>query len=136
VEPSSLSGDRVATLQDNYDAWNRRNLEAVFETLDPDVDFYPSPRLPDLEGHYHGHAGARELFAAFTDSFERYRWEPIRFVENDDQLGVLGRFHAIGRGSGVEVDGEFAHLWSFKGEAVIRWDGDTEKNLAVMTGWD
>jgi hypothetical protein len=70
------------------------------------------------------------------DSFERYRWEPTRFMEKDDQLAVLGRFHALGRGSGVEVEREFAHLWTFRGEKVIRFDGDTEKNLTVMTGWD
>jgi ketosteroid isomerase-like protein len=132
----SQSEDRVAILRGGYFAWNSGDLEAALKTLHPEVDWYPSPRILDVKSHYHGHAGVREAWTAFTDSFEWYRWEPKQFIQRGDRLAVLGRFRACGRGSGVEVEGDFAHLWLFRSEKVVRWDGDTEKNMEVVSGWD
>ena len=48
--------------------------------------------------------------------------EADEFIESGDRILVLIRWRGRGKGSGAEVDGEGAHLWTFRDDHVARWD--------------
>jgi ketosteroid isomerase-like protein len=50
-----------------YEAWNRRDFDAAFRFLDPDVEVSPPPDLPEA-GTYRGRAQIRRLWEAFGEA--------------------------------------------------------------------
>ena len=55
------------------------------------------------------------------ESFEDLRYEPQEFIEApDDQVVVFIRALGRGRGSGIEVDNQIAHVWSYRSNKVVR----------------
>ena len=47
--------------------------------------------------------------------------EPEQFIESPDgDVVVLLRARGRGRGSGVEVDNRIAHVWSYRGNTIVR----------------
>jgi ketosteroid isomerase-like protein len=89
------------------DTFNRRDLDALCEHLDPDIEWIPI--MAALEGRvYRGHDGVRqwvEDLAADWDYFETFQDD---FRQMGDRLLVFGRWRARARTSGVELDGEQA----------------------------
>jgi ketosteroid isomerase-like protein len=51
--------------------------------------------------------------------------------EYGDQVLVLTRVHAKGRGSGVELDQSLAHLFEFRGELVCRAETFLDRDRAI-----
>jgi SnoaL-like domain len=62
-----MSQENVDQFMRGLEASNRRDIEALLDTLDPEVEW--SPAFPVLLGGeskvYRGHDGVREMFRAF-----------------------------------------------------------------------
>lgn len=110
-----------------YNAWNRQDLDAVLECLDPDVvcDF---PEGGLTTGTHRGHAGVRMLMENYFDAFETFRLEPQRLVESGDRIVALNRTSGRGRGSGAEVELHPGHVWTLREGKGVR--------LQIFTDWD
>ena len=89
-----------------------------------------SDELPgDLSGRGHALKRAEEVL---LDAFDEWRneVESIRAVGSDRVLVFL-RFVATGKGGGVEVVADMAHLATIRGRKIVRWEmyGDRKKAL-------
>jgi uncharacterized protein len=103
-----------------YEAFNRGDLDAVLELMDPEVELRVLDDSPMAEA-FHGHEGFRALVAENNDMFETYRNTPEEIVEPaDDAIVVVVRSAARGRLSGAEVSGQIAHLWTIRDQKVTR----------------
>jgi ketosteroid isomerase-like protein len=99
--------------------------------IDPGIEMVESEELPgDLSGR--GHANLRRAEEVLLDAFDEWRneVESVREV-GSDQVLVFLRFVAIGKGSGVEVVANMAHLATIRDRKIVRWEmyGDREKAL-------
>jgi ketosteroid isomerase-like protein len=47
----------------SYKAWRDGDLDALLETLDPNVELVTSGSFPDLDPAYRGHDGIRNFWA-------------------------------------------------------------------------
>ena len=56
------------------------------------------------------------------DSWEFWRAEPLETKAVGDQVAVLVRFRARGRGSGAEVEGHESALFTFRDGKVVRYE--------------
>ena len=58
-----MSQENVERVLRGYDDWNRRDLDAMIERVDPEIEWTMTgtTRFPDTEGTYHGHDGVREF---------------------------------------------------------------------------
>jgi ketosteroid isomerase-like protein len=60
----------------------------------------------------------------------RIEGESFRAVE-DDRVLVFVRTHGVGGGSGLEVEGRFAHLLLLRGSRVVRVEVYTDRDKAL-----
>jgi ketosteroid isomerase-like protein len=90
-----MSEENVTAAYRVYDAFNRRDLDAVLELADDEVEV--ETRLVAMEGGYHGHDGVRRWWRDFLDVFPDYI---VEVVEVQD-LGDVTLGHLRGRGHGT-----------------------------------
>jgi ketosteroid isomerase-like protein len=68
------------------------------------------------------------------EAFDALRFDPEEFIEAGDQIVVSLQQHARGKGSGAEVAGPVAHVWTMKDGAAVglRIFSDKEKALEAV----
>jgi ketosteroid isomerase-like protein len=115
-----MSDDDVELVRSGLEAFNRRDLPRVFETLDPDVELVPVRAV--LEGNsYRGHGGFERFVADMDEDWDNFRPEPeeVRDLGGGSVL-VVGRFSARGKASGVEVSTPAVWLCDVRDGKVAR----------------
>jgi ketosteroid isomerase-like protein len=85
------------------DAWNRNDLDAWLELLDPDIEFQPERLFLDLDPVYRGHEGMARFWRTFHEPWRELRMEIEYIEERGDWVVVAWRFRATGR-DGMRVD--------------------------------
>jgi ketosteroid isomerase-like protein len=85
-------------------AFNAGETERVLELMAPDVELVPVRAV--LEGSsYRGHEGFRKFVADMMEDWQDYHPTSERFRDlGDGRVLSVGRFHARGRASGMEVE--------------------------------
>jgi ketosteroid isomerase-like protein len=110
----------VATLRAGYEALNRGDLSEVMALIDDDITFDPGPLSPDSDASARGRDGFRALVQSWLDAFEDFRIEPLDVTEDGDKLVAAVRQSGRGRGSGVDIAVEIAHVWTVRDGQAIR----------------
>ena len=101
--------------------FERGDFDALFEWLDPEIEWRGPREFPDLAEPRFGHEGVREYMAILGEAIEDYRMVPEEFIDaGEDRVLVFSREGGRGRGSGAEVISQpTAHLWTIRdGKAV------------------
>jgi uncharacterized protein len=122
----------VDIIRAGYERFARGEMEAVWELLDPDVEFYQSSELP-WGGRYKGHAQVRDFLAKLFGSIES-KVSPEQFVEAGDQVVEIGHTRGRARSTGKELDVPEVHIWTFANGRVVRFEAyiDHPKMLAAL----
>jgi ketosteroid isomerase-like protein len=71
-----MSQENVEVIRAIYAAWDARDLDALLELTDPDIEFRTSGYFPDFEPIYRGHQGLRSFWK--TDARAMGRVVPHR----------------------------------------------------------
>jgi ketosteroid isomerase-like protein len=130
VEPAALDVVRAY-----FDAWNRRDLDALAATLDPQIEWERSADFP--EGRTLRGINAVIEFA--RSMFEVFSWTPIeleRCVEAAPGLiVVVGSSRFRGGVSGVETGASWVRVYTVAGGRIvaIRPYGSLEEALREAT---
>ena len=123
-----MSEENVELVREGYEAVNSGDLEKGLALFDPGTEIRPGVDVPntDLEDAYYGAEGFLEFLGRMSESFEEVRWEPEEFIDAGDDVVVLIRMTAKGRGSGVEIVRPIAHICSMRNGRLARhvtyWD--------------
>ena len=94
-------------LRAGYDAWNRGDLDAWLELLDPDIVIRTSGAFPDFAPEYRGLEPAGKFWRQMLEPWEDFRIEVEQIEEEGDIVAAGIRFVARGRDSGVDVELRF-----------------------------
>jgi ketosteroid isomerase-like protein len=113
-----MSQENVERTHQVIEAFNRRDLRAYLDLMDPELEFMPyEVRLEGGEA-YHGHAGVRQwwedLFAVAPDA----RAEVYEVRDFGSRTLVYGRLYGQGAASGAPIE---RPIW-----LVTEWRGDKE----------
>jgi ketosteroid isomerase-like protein len=81
------------------DALNRRDLDALLELMDEDVESVS--RIVAMEGGLHGHEGVRRWWRSWFDTFPDYRLEIVETRDRGDI--VVATVRAVGHGAGSDL---------------------------------
>jgi ketosteroid isomerase-like protein len=81
------------------DALNRRDLDALLELMDEDVESVS--RIVAMEGGLHGHDGVRRWWKSWFDTFPDYRLEIVEMRDRRDV--VVATVRAVGHGAGSDL---------------------------------
>ena len=106
-----MSRENVEVFKRIVAAFNRRDLGAVLELMDADVEAVPL--LGDVEGDYRGHAGVRRWWESLHDVFPDFVVEVVEVRDLGEVSLATLRYRAHVAGSDTPVE---APLWM-----VARW---------------
>lgn len=125
--------DDVDMLRRAYQAFNEGGVEAFLEHLAPEFQVRDRASSPDRETR-HGKEGIKQLFASYMEAFDALRLEPEEYIDAGDEIVVSLRQWVRGKGSGAEVGGRIAHVWTVRGANVLRLRifGDKESALEAL----
>lgn len=97
-----------------YDAFGRRDIEAVLSLIDEDCEFWPqgTSQRAGRAAPYRGHAGMREYFA----DVERH-WETLTLAPDDVRVagnGVVVFGTVTGRAGGRDFRSGVIWVWKVR----------------------
>jgi ketosteroid isomerase-like protein len=115
-----MSQENVEVVRRFYQAWASKELPGPAELMDPEIE-YVNPSGAVEPGTRRGPTAFSRAVKAVFDTWETWQVEPERFEAVGDQVAVVLRYRARGRGSGVEVEGRESALWTFRDGKVLRY---------------
>jgi ketosteroid isomerase-like protein len=98
-----MSQENVDQIRKALDAFNRRDLGVLLESIDPEVEWSPPTELPG-SSMVRGHDGVRQSVADMLDAFGDLRADPERFIDLGERVICLYHWRGQGSTSGVSVD--------------------------------
>jgi uncharacterized protein len=113
----------LETVRRGYDAFNRRDIDALLDAFHPEVEWHPL--LAELGGGtYLGHDGVRRMLEEIEESWDDFRTEADRVVDAGERIFVFAHTSGRGKTSGVEAelhvvtvvemrDGRALRVWSY-----------------------
>ncbi len=114
-----------------YPRWNAG--DPAFDRYASDVEWDLSHWAPDLGEPAHGHDEVRRLFARFLGVWDEVHLEPGEFIDCGDNIVVCVTVQTRGRGSGVPVTLELAHLFTLRDGLVTRHVQYGDRESALRT---
>jgi ketosteroid isomerase-like protein len=124
-----MSQENVEIIRSSYEAANRRDWDAAFRDLSPDVEWIPDSRVG--EGPVRGREKVIRFFTERAEMFDELRTEPERFWEKDDRVVVFLRVTGRGGASGAGFEIRIGHLWTVRQGVVVRGEGYGDRSEAL-----
>ena len=116
-----MSEELVQKTYGAYDAFARRDFDALAALCDPDVRF--TSLVMESEGtEYRGYDGLREYFDALTDVLPDWRPEVEMVEDHDDRVLVRARIFATPHGGSVPLEQVMWQVIRFRNGRALRWD--------------
>jgi hypothetical protein len=111
----------------------RRDFETLL-ALQGGVEFVPVTQSPDMPP-FTGRAGAEEFWTSLLETWEVFTFTPLAFEPLTSQILAEVRASARARGSGIELEEEWAHLytlrdWEFTRLQAFTSVGEARANVA------
>jgi hypothetical protein len=109
----------------NYQAFNRRDLDCISGRVSvPDSEFHvvvSSDLRLDFDDIYRGLDGLRRIVEVWDAAWADLQLEPRELIDlGDGRILVLADMVGRGRGSGIELREQFAHLLTLRGAVAVR----------------
>lgn len=111
-----MSQENVQVTRKLYELFARRDLNAAFpDYADPRLELRVPPLYPDTPDVFRGREGIERWIAMIDEVWAEWRLEPERYLDAGSTVVVLARLIAEGGSSGIHLEREVAHLWTFEG---------------------
>jgi ketosteroid isomerase-like protein len=122
--------DAVQQIRDSYEALNRRDIDGTMAVLTEDAKWVEHSDLPEA-GSYEGRETIRNFLEGFLDSWDEFE-QHIEEVHAEDECVLLFiRLTASGKGSGINVESRYAHLWLMQQGRGVRVDAYYDRDSAL-----
>lgn len=115
-----MSQENVEFLREAYATWNRQNHGWLSERIAEDFELLPAGEFPGLDTAYRGQGGWETFLDHWGQAWDSHCFTIKRIEDLGDQVLVLVISEGRGKGSGVTVEMETAHLWTVRGELFVR----------------
>lgn len=126
-----MSAQNIAALRPVYEEWGRGNWQPKFDLYAPDMEWGWSDEFPGLAGVHHDPAVRSERLLRWLSSWEDWRCEAEEYVSSGDFVVVLCRYTGRGKGSGVDVDVQGAHVWQLRDGRAVRIEIFSSRSRAL-----
>ena len=125
-----MAQDDVDLVRLGYEDFYRGDFTALLRKVDPNVVTERVAPLPD-PGIYEGHEGMLQSLADWTEDFDDFEMRAEEVIDVDPGVVVV-RIHqrARGKGSGVEVEGDFWFVHESSDGKLVRLTMFTDREQA------
>jgi ketosteroid isomerase-like protein len=118
-----MSQENVQIVQLAFDAIRRRDVAALLQLYDADIEFLPLTGTLVESGGYAGHAGVPDYFDEVAQVWEEMRPYAHTTQPVDEHVVVTGGCAVRGIGSGVESDDRMAWVITLRNGKIVRHGG-------------
>ena len=126
-----MASENAALLRPIYAEWGRGNWRPYFEIYDPEMEWGWSDEFPDLGGVFKDRRDPNPRLHAWLSGWEYWRAEADEYLERGDYVIVLATYHGRGKGSGVEIHQEGAHVFKVRDGKVVRLEVFASRERAM-----
>jgi len=105
-----VSHENVEAVRSAWEAFTRRENEAVFLLYDPDVEIYDVFH----DRTYRGLEGVRDYFREWVSIFDALGSEVDEWIDADGDVIAVLRSKGRGKRSGVPVEQRESHVWTLR----------------------
>jgi ketosteroid isomerase-like protein len=119
------------TIHTAYEAWSRRDVDALLAVVHPDAEARPILGANIGASVYHGRAGLREWFQDLHQEWESFQTRVIRIDERGDHALLTIAVHARGRVSGAVIEGDMYHLVEIRDGMIRRLEAFRDRDAAM-----
>lgn len=111
----------VRLILDIYDAFNRGDIAAVLNALDPQASLhFEGPAVIPWAGDWHGREGWTKFFQTIAANTSDISVKMEPFAAQGDNVVAAGRYQAGLKGTGKRIDSPLVHLWSVRDGKVLK----------------
>jgi uncharacterized protein len=128
-----LAPSNVDLIRPIYEEWGRGNWRPRFDVYHPNMEWGWSDEFPGLAGVYEDHDDPNPRLLTWLSGWEHWRAEADEFLEFGDHVVVLATYHGRGRGSGVEISQEGAHVFELRDGKVVRLEIFATRSKALQS---
>ena len=118
-----MSQQNVQIVQLAFEAIRRRDIEALLQLYDADIEFLPLTWTLVECGGYAGHSGVRDYFEEVAQVWEEMRPYAHTTQPVGDHVVVAGGCAVRGIGSGAESDERMAWVITLRNGKIVRHRG-------------
>jgi ketosteroid isomerase-like protein len=117
-----MSRENVEAFKRTVAAYNRRDIDAFLEEVDPDAEWHSLTQVMFGGEHavYRGHQGIREGVQDIDEALAEMQVECAEIRDLGEAILVDGRVRGRGRASGAEIDSPIYWVVEFRGGRVTR----------------
>jgi ketosteroid isomerase-like protein len=114
-----------------FHEWGRGNWKPRFDVYHPRMEWGWSDEFPDLAGVYEDDADPNPRMRAWLSGWEHWRAEADDYLEFGDYVVVLTSYYGRGKGSGIEIRQEGAHVFKLRDGKVVRLEIFADRRKAL-----
>jgi ketosteroid isomerase-like protein len=116
-----MSRENVERNYRAIDAFNRRDLTAFLELMDPDIEFTPYEVAVQGGNPYRGHGGVRSWWEESFEVFPDLRAEAYEIRDLGNMTLVRGRIRGQGAGSGTPIERPMWLAMEWRDKKEVWW---------------
>jgi ketosteroid isomerase-like protein len=130
MENSRRTEQRIAILRAAYAAFNRGDIDAAVQSLDPDIDWSePTEFLGG--GAYHGREGAKQYLTNSRASVAEVVSEPEQFIAVGNRVVVFVYARVRAKDNAAWQEVRLADVYLFRDLTPIQMKAFTDRKAAV-----
>ena len=121
----------VAIAKRSYEAFERKDLDAVVADMDEEIRWEQAQGLPH-GGLYEGLAAVRRNVFEPLDAewWSEFHAVPSEFLDAGAEVVVLGRYTGRAKETGKPLDVPYVHVWTFRDGKAVRF-----RQFLDTAGW-
>jgi ketosteroid isomerase-like protein len=116
-----------------YDEWGRGNWTPQWDVYHPEMEWGWSDEFPGLAGVYQDNEHPNPRLRAWLSPWEHWRAVAEDFLEIGDHVVVLTSHRGRGKGSGIEIRQEGAHVFELRDGKVVRLEIFVSREKALAS---
>jgi uncharacterized protein len=120
----------IDTLRAAYAAFNRGDIEAAVQGLDPRVEWSEPPEFPG-GGTYHGVAGVKAYLARSRNAWADVHSHPERLIPVGDRIVVFVHARVRAEGSDAWQEVRLADVYTFRDGKVVHMQAFADRDEAL-----
>jgi uncharacterized protein len=125
-----MSQEDVQTVRGGYDAFNRKDIPAVLDLYDEQIEWIEAGGGRAPVGTFRGtQSVANEVFATVPQNFDDFRAEAEQFIDAGEHVVAIGRFRGRAK-NGATLDAPFVHVYRMRNGKVAGF-----QNYVEATRW-